>query len=529
MPFTTISIPGISGWHTRPKPGSPQSGTDRNAVPDGFGIPSLHDPDPYGVHALEQAGLEIKEAGTLSRPTSDTFEFKPSPSSPLFRQSFQSLDVASRRGSAAKDSLRETRRDSKRSMVSIDYVTPIANTSSPATSSRLESPKAVQQSPLREEFEAEPSAAGEDVQYHDEAESDKAPSSLEEVDGDDEADSEDSDSDVDGSDDEEFAIIELAEPTAIRTVAQAVNAPVTPTSPTATRAKLVTIPGRAIPAIPLRSPLRSRFPVVSQAGRAQSGFREDISRNTPSQTPTQNTSQRKAFKTRHRLSLALTMRAAEAAPSKASEIDILEEARNTDLPSSDNEASADEPTTRFTHVEEYDELTTRTSTPMFDLVRAGLTPNDSDDEGEDEHRDLYHKSSTNVAHGSSEVVPLGQHNTASNTDMVEARTNQDNASNHRTKTVEYMRPYGTLEPNHGEELTGRNQSLSNIPHNSPGLNSISSADDGHSRIQSSAPTENINDFSSISDYEEELTTNHHAAESTSKSLSTSPAASHILT
>jgi hypothetical protein len=49
-----------------------------------FGIPDEHDPDPYGVHALEAVGLEIHEAGTGSRPSSEVFSFNPSPSSPVF-------------------------------------------------------------------------------------------------------------------------------------------------------------------------------------------------------------------------------------------------------------------------------------------------------------------------------------------------------------------------------------------------------------------------------------------------------------
>ncbi|CAO2657921.1 Nn.00g071810.m01.CDS01 [Neocucurbitaria sp. VM-36] len=49
-----------------------------------FGIPEAEDPDPFGVLALQEAGLDIREAGTRSRPTSDQFEFKPSPTSPIY-------------------------------------------------------------------------------------------------------------------------------------------------------------------------------------------------------------------------------------------------------------------------------------------------------------------------------------------------------------------------------------------------------------------------------------------------------------
>ncbi|KAI8933510.1 hypothetical protein NX059_009247 [Plenodomus lindquistii] len=49
-----------------------------------FGIPDAEDPDPYGVLALQEAGFEIREAGTHSRPSSEQFEFKPSPTSPIY-------------------------------------------------------------------------------------------------------------------------------------------------------------------------------------------------------------------------------------------------------------------------------------------------------------------------------------------------------------------------------------------------------------------------------------------------------------
>jgi lipid-binding SYLF domain-containing protein len=57
-----------------------------------FGIPAEEDPDPYGVLALQDAGFEIKEAGTQKRPTSEAFEFKPSPTSPIFTSFRRSID-----------------------------------------------------------------------------------------------------------------------------------------------------------------------------------------------------------------------------------------------------------------------------------------------------------------------------------------------------------------------------------------------------------------------------------------------------
>jgi lipid-binding SYLF domain-containing protein len=61
---------------------------DLDVAPPGegkiFGVPELDDPDPFGVFALEKEGLEIREAGTRSRPSSWQFEYHPKPSSPIF-------------------------------------------------------------------------------------------------------------------------------------------------------------------------------------------------------------------------------------------------------------------------------------------------------------------------------------------------------------------------------------------------------------------------------------------------------------
>jgi lipid-binding SYLF domain-containing protein len=76
-----------------------------------FGIPQNDDPDPFGVLALEMAGLEIREAGTRLRPASHQFDYTPSPTSPVFprfnhnsiigshRQSVDTYQSRSNRGS----------------------------------------------------------------------------------------------------------------------------------------------------------------------------------------------------------------------------------------------------------------------------------------------------------------------------------------------------------------------------------------------------------------------------------------------
>ncbi|CAL3967965.1 hypothetical protein PZA11_006979 [Diplocarpon coronariae] len=67
----------------QPAPGDVDVEEPGSATPV-FGIPEPDDPDPYGVLALEAEGLEIREAGSKSRPSSTQFEFNPSPTSPVY-------------------------------------------------------------------------------------------------------------------------------------------------------------------------------------------------------------------------------------------------------------------------------------------------------------------------------------------------------------------------------------------------------------------------------------------------------------
>lgn len=63
----------------------------------GFGLPPLEDdPDPFGVKALEQEGMEIREAGTRSRPSMEAFEYRPSPTSPIYSSCGQRHSLDSR-------------------------------------------------------------------------------------------------------------------------------------------------------------------------------------------------------------------------------------------------------------------------------------------------------------------------------------------------------------------------------------------------------------------------------------------------
>lgn len=65
-----------------------------------FGLPDAADPDPFGIIALEMAGLEIREAGSKHRPSSNQFDYAASPSSPDFSSHYnrQSADTTYERG-----------------------------------------------------------------------------------------------------------------------------------------------------------------------------------------------------------------------------------------------------------------------------------------------------------------------------------------------------------------------------------------------------------------------------------------------
>lgn len=58
-----------------------------------FGLPSSDDPDPFGILALEMAGLEIREAGSRLRPASSQIDFHSRPMSQLSRIKRQSGDT----------------------------------------------------------------------------------------------------------------------------------------------------------------------------------------------------------------------------------------------------------------------------------------------------------------------------------------------------------------------------------------------------------------------------------------------------
>ena len=57
--------------------------------PRPFGIPQADDPDPFGVLALEMAGLEIREAGSRLRPASSQLDFHARPPSSALSKNYR--------------------------------------------------------------------------------------------------------------------------------------------------------------------------------------------------------------------------------------------------------------------------------------------------------------------------------------------------------------------------------------------------------------------------------------------------------
>lgn len=94
----------INETAVQPAPGDAVIETPTSTTPASprFGLPKADDPDPFGILALEMAGLEIREAGSRLRPASSQVEFGNGPISPglskFSRQSIESM-ARSNRGS----------------------------------------------------------------------------------------------------------------------------------------------------------------------------------------------------------------------------------------------------------------------------------------------------------------------------------------------------------------------------------------------------------------------------------------------
>ena len=93
-----------------------------------FGMPDGDDPDPFGVRALVLEGIDIREAGSKTRPSSEQFEYRPSPTSPIF-QTFQHRRSLSSLSGRARDSYSRRRCSVDRSVQMMDTATQTAPSS----------------------------------------------------------------------------------------------------------------------------------------------------------------------------------------------------------------------------------------------------------------------------------------------------------------------------------------------------------------------------------------------------------------
>ena len=177
----------------------------------GFGLPPPEDdPDPFGVKALEQEGMEIREAGTRSRPSMEAFEYRPSPTSPIY-SSFgrrHSLDSKYSKRDSGRLSIASANTDRGTQT----EILGLAATESPKQS-RTHSPDKKVSENLAEEAEEEDVAPGKSAYAH-----------------------------TNGG---------FSEPPAAPSIIS--------------KARLVTIPKRIPPALPPRNPYRSSTPVPTTA------------------------------------------------------------------------------------------------------------------------------------------------------------------------------------------------------------------------------------------------------------------------
>ncbi|KAI9374945.1 hypothetical protein BJX61DRAFT_540339 [Aspergillus egyptiacus] len=215
--------------------------------PTSFGIPDPEDPDPFGVKALEAEGLFIREAGSKSRPSYDVFEFKPSPASPVYSTFRRSLE----------SSPRNSWRTSVQSYVSADRGTQTADElpTAPTTISRASSRsiRDFSQSKEQNSWDTEEARWDTVIPERHEAQGGGQDGVIQD----------------DLIDDDDLEVIEVSSARISRR--ESITHPTSPVSvdgtavlsepkrpsPTFTRARLVQVPKRQAPSLPLRNPHRT--------------------------------------------------------------------------------------------------------------------------------------------------------------------------------------------------------------------------------------------------------------------------------
>ncbi|KAL1956256.1 hypothetical protein VTO42DRAFT_7516 [Malbranchea cinnamomea] len=250
---TLKAAQGDTGVDERMLP--PAGGTpgDMEVVEKRFGIPDSDDPDPFGARALEAEGVMIREAGTRRIPSIETFEFRPSPKSPVYS--------ARSRWSGDSGKLASWRQ-SIQSINSVDKGTQTDDDNFRRPGSGSSASQASSQSSRRNtDFFL-------DSTFEDESLSDDEPTMRS------------AKAQINSQ-----KTLTVSDQTVIPT-GKAVVTLTAPTNPSFTRAKLVTIPKRVPPPLPPRNPVRvvsasTPGSPLSEAGRTavlspSPGYDEDM-------------------------------------------------------------------------------------------------------------------------------------------------------------------------------------------------------------------------------------------------------------
>jgi lipid-binding SYLF domain-containing protein len=259
-----------------------------------FGIPAKEDPDPFGVLALQDAGFEIKEAGTLKRPTSEQFEFKPSPTSPIFttfRRSMDRSSVAASRRSSWRTSTISSMLEPRTPSVMMDMSTQtddlppppkISPPALPPRQSMIRTPSPPMTGiPETKVEEATPEASKKEREVVENLETIDNPEEFKVLDGE---DLEDDNLDDNNLDDDNLEEDTLEEEPVIHEVHQAAAPQVI------TRARVIQVAKPIPPQLPVRNPFRNRASMISNASNetshdATSGASLPAEKLSPVSTP----------------------------------------------------------------------------------------------------------------------------------------------------------------------------------------------------------------------------------------------------
>lgn len=217
-----------------PPPGEAPGDIDLQET-HGFGIPAADDPDPYGVKALEAEGLFIREASTKVRASPETFQFKPSAGSPVYATFRRSLDSSRNSWRASVQSYTSVTRGTQTDEAPLTATTSVSRASS---RSAKESPDISTNAWDDAQWDTVPIHGGEE-----EGERKSSSISRDKI--------HESDDDVEVH---EVSNVAISRPDS-KASSPVEESDSKRTSPTFTRARLVTIPKRpAPPALPPRHP-----------------------------------------------------------------------------------------------------------------------------------------------------------------------------------------------------------------------------------------------------------------------------------